>query len=265
MPDNPYRSIERGEPGRIGWRIHYFDEVDSTQEIARELAAQGSQQGTAIIADRQTAGRGRLGRSWHSPAGANLYTTIILRPAMPLASVPQLSLVAGLAVADVLERVAPGIVGLKWPNDVWLRGRKVSGMIAEAITDKRGNLECVLLGIGINVNLTASDIPDELRERATSIRIATGRAWDRIELADSLFSLLDSRYMEALTAGFAAVRPAWERYSALTGKRVAIVDGGRRQGGIVRGIDDDGALMLDLGDKVERIVAGEVTVEGAYA
>ena len=155
------------------------------------------------------------------------------------------------------------IGSLKWPNDVWLRGRKVSGMIAEAVTDRRGELSCVLLGIGINVNLAASDIPDELRDRATSVRIATGRACDRIELANSLFSLLDSRYMEVLTAGFAAVRPAWERYSALTGKRVAIVDG-RRQSGLVQGIDDDGALILDLGDRVERIVAGEVTVEGAY-
>jgi BirA family transcriptional regulator, biotin operon repressor / biotin---[acetyl-CoA-carboxylase] ligase len=264
MPENPYRSIEGGEPGRIGWRIHYFQEVDSTQEVARELAAQGAAQGTVVVAEHQSAGRGRLGRSWHSPASVNLYTTIILRPAMPLAIVPQLSLVAGLAVGQALDRVAPGIVGLKWPNDVWLRGRKVAGMIAEAVTDLHGALDCVLLGIGVNVNLAASDIPDELRERATSVRIATGRACDRIELADSLFSLLDSRYMEVSTGGFAAIRPAWERYSALTAKRVAIVDGGRRQSGIVRGIDDNGALILDLGDRVERIVAGEVTVEGAY-
>ena len=264
MPDNPYRSIETGEPGRIGWRIHYFPEVDSTQEVARELAAQGSPEGIVVVAEQQSAGRGRLGRSWHSPSGVNLYTTIVLRPTMPLATVPQLSLVAGLAVAEALGRVAPGMVGLKWPNDVWLRERKVSGMIAEAVTDRRGELSCVLLGIGINVNLAASDIPDELRDRATSVRIATGRACDRIELANSLFSFLDSRYMEVLTGGFAAVRPAWERYSALTGKRVAIVDGGRRQSGLVQGIDDDGALILDLGDRIERIVAGEVSVEGAY-
>jgi BirA family transcriptional regulator, biotin operon repressor / biotin---[acetyl-CoA-carboxylase] ligase len=264
MPENPYRSIERGEPGRIGWRIHYFQQVDSTQEVARELAAGGAAQGTTVIAEQQTAGRGRLGRAWHSPAGVNLYTTIILRPAMPLATVPQLSLVAGIAVAEALERVAPGIVGLKWPNDVWLRGRKVSGMIAEAVTDAHGELSSVLLGIGINVNLAADDIPDELRKRATSVRIAIGRACDRIELANSLFSLLDSRYMEVLSAGFAALRPAWERYSALMGKRVAILDGGRRKSGLVRGIDDDGALLLDIGARVERIVAGEVTVEGAY-
>jgi BirA family transcriptional regulator, biotin operon repressor / biotin---[acetyl-CoA-carboxylase] ligase len=148
MPQNPYLAIERGAPGRIGWRIHYFDEIDSTQEAARELAASGADQGTLVIAEQQTAGRGRMGRSWHSPSGVNLYTTIILRPPIPLADVPRLSLVAGVAVAEALEREAPGIVALKWPNDLWLLGRKAGGIIAEAVTDARQNLDCVLLGIG---------------------------------------------------------------------------------------------------------------------
>src|ERR1035437_2861109 len=97
MPKNPYLASERGAPGRIGWRIHYFDEIDSTQEGARELAASGADQGTAVIAERQSAGRGRMGRTWHSPSGVNLYTTIILRPPIRLAEVPSLSLVAGVA------------------------------------------------------------------------------------------------------------------------------------------------------------------------
>jgi BirA family biotin operon repressor/biotin-[acetyl-CoA-carboxylase] ligase len=261
---NPYLAIERGEPGRIGWRIHYFDEIDSTQEAARELAAAGSDQGTVVIAERQSAGRGRMGRTWYSPAGVNLYATIILRPPIPLADVPRLSLVAGVAAAQALEREAPGIVALKWPNDVWLRGRKAGGIIAEAVTDAQSHLSCVLLGIGININLAAADIPAELRDKATSLRVATGHPCDRIAIADSLFNLLDSRYMETLTRGFEAVRPMWERYSALTGKRVAIVVGDRRESGVVIGIDAGGALLLDIGERVERIVAGEVSVEGAY-
>jgi BirA family transcriptional regulator, biotin operon repressor / biotin---[acetyl-CoA-carboxylase] ligase len=264
MAQNPYLPIERGEPGRIGWRIHYFDEIDSTQNLAREMAASDAPQGTIVIAERQSAGRGRLGRSWHSPSGVNIYTTIILRPAMPLAEVPRLSLVAGVATAEALEREAPGIVALKWPNDVWLRGRKTGGIIAEAVTDARGNLACVLVGIGINVNLSAEDIPVELRDKATSLRAATGRACDRIAIADALFSLFDSRYMEFLSHGFEAIRPAWERYSALTGRHVSIADGGRRVTGVVKGIDSEGALVLDVDGRVERIVAGEVSVEGAY-
>ena len=148
---------------------------------------------------------------------------------------PRLSLVAGVATAEALEREAPGIVALKWPNDVWLRGRKAGGIIAEAVTDARQKLDCVLLGIGININLAADDIPPELRDKATSMRIATGHPCDRIAIADSLFNLLDSRYMESLTRGFESVMPAWERYSALTGKRIAIVEGGRRQSGVVKG------------------------------
>ncbi|HEY6420920.1 MAG TPA: biotin--[acetyl-CoA-carboxylase] ligase [Candidatus Binataceae bacterium] len=261
---SPYQSIERGEPGRVGWRIHYFEEIDSTQSAARELAEGGAAEGTVVIAERQTAGRGRMGRSWHSPSGVNLYMTIILRPRMTLAEVPRLSLVAGVAAAQALEQVAPGMVALKWPNDVWLRGRKAGGMIAEAVTDARQQLLSVLLGIGINVNLVALDIPSELRDKATSVRIATGRPCDRIALAGALFNLLDTRYMETQAAGFAAVRPEWERYSALTGKRVAIVDAGRCETGIVKGIDADGALLLDTGAALVRIVAGDVTIEGAY-
>jgi BirA family transcriptional regulator, biotin operon repressor / biotin---[acetyl-CoA-carboxylase] ligase len=264
MPKNPYLPIERGEPGRIGWRIHYFDEIDSTQEAARELAAEGTAQGAVVIAERQRAGRGRMGRAWHSPPGVNLYVTIIIRPPIEMPDVPCLSLVAGVAAAEALETEAPGIVALKWPNDVWLKGRKAGGIIAEAVTDARNQLACVLLGIGLNLNLAAADIPAELRDKATSVRIATGRPCDRIELANSLFSRLDSRYMETLAHGFAAVRPAWERFSALTGKRVTIVDAKRGQTGIVKGIDDCGALMLDTGRRIERIAAGEISIEGAY-
>jgi BirA family biotin operon repressor/biotin-[acetyl-CoA-carboxylase] ligase len=263
-PANPYSTIEKGNPGRIGWRIHYFTELGSTQETARELAHDGAAQGTVVIAERQSAGRGRMGRSWHSPPGLNLYCTVILRPSIPIAEVPRLSLTAGVAAAQALEREAPGFVSLKWPNDVWLKGRKTGGIIAEAVTDARQELECVLLGIGININLAADDIPPDLRDKATSLRVAVGHSCDRIAIADSLFSVLDYRYMEVLERGFDVVRPEWERFSALTGKRVTVVDGPRRESGIVRGIDADGALLLEVGPAVRRILAGDVSIEGAY-
>jgi len=264
MAANPYHQIENGEPGRVGSRIHYFDEVGSTQRVAAELAGEGAAQGTVVIAERQSAGRGRMGRSWHSPAGVNLYMTIILRPSMPLGQVPRLSLVAGVAAAEALETVAPGIVALKWPNDLWLSGRKACGIIAEAVTDATQGLRCVLLGIGINVNLALNDIPPDLRDKATSVRIATGHACDRIELAAALFNRLHSRYMEIEANGFAAVRPAWERYSALTGRRVTVLDADARMAGVVRGIDDDGALLIDTDAGPARILTGDVSIEGAY-
>src|ERR1700730_9514052 len=220
MPKHPYTAIENHLPGTIGCLIHYFEEVESTQNIARNLAAEGAPHGTAVIAETQSAGRGRMGRGWHSPPGVNLYTTIILRPQIAMPEVPRLSLVAGVAAAEALEDVAPDIVQLKWPNDIWLNGRKAGGIIAEAVTDSTNHLTCVLLGIGLNLNLAADDIPLELRERATSVLIATGRRCDRVSVANSLFMRLNTRYRETELRGFAGVRPAWERYSALTGKRV---------------------------------------------
>ncbi len=303
MAANPYREIETGEPGRIGWRVHYYDEVDSTQRIAVEFANQGAAQGTVVIAELQNAGRGRMGRQWHSPPGVNLYATIILRPAMPLNEVPRLSLVAGVAAAEALETVAPGRVALKWPNDVWLRTgdvnggagdatarasgqtadasdltpdpfpkgrgskiawRKAGGIIAEAVTDGSQRLQCVLLGIGLNLNLAREQVPSELRDKATSVLIATGRRCDRIALAGALFKRLDTRYMETETHGFGVIRPLWEHFSALTGRSVVVVDTGARIAGVVKGIDADGALLLETTGRTIRILTGDVSIEGAY-
>jgi BirA family biotin operon repressor/biotin-[acetyl-CoA-carboxylase] ligase len=264
MPKHPYTAIENHQPGTIGCQIHYFEEVESTQTIARNLAAEGAPHGTVVIADTQSAGRGRMGRGWHSPPGVNLYTTIILRPKIAMAEVPRLSLVAGIAAAEALEDVAPGIVQLKWPNDVWLNGRKAGGIIAEAVTDRMQQLDSVLLGIGLNLNLAKEDVPPEIRERAISVLIATGRRCDRVAVANSLFMRLNTRYMETVTQGFAAVRPYWERYSGLTGKRVTVVDAGTREEGVVTGIDADGALLLETANGTRRIIAGDVTLEGAY-
>jgi BirA family biotin operon repressor/biotin-[acetyl-CoA-carboxylase] ligase len=286
---NPYREIEAGEPGRIGWRVHYYDEVDSTQRIAAEFANQGAAQGTVVIAELQNAGRGRMGRQWHSPPGVNLYATIILRPTMPLNEVPRLSLVAGVAAAEALETVAPGRIALKWPNDVWLASgeltarandltpgpfpkgkgsknawRKAGGIIAEAVTDGSQRLQCVLLGIGLNLNLAREQMPSELRNKATSVLIATGRACDRIALAEALFKRLDTRYMETETQGFGVIRPVWEHFSALTGRSVTVVDTGARIAGVVKGIDADGALLLETAAGTQRILTGDVSIEGAY-
>jgi BirA family biotin operon repressor/biotin-[acetyl-CoA-carboxylase] ligase len=265
MADSPYHPAEAGRaPGTIGWRVHYFEELESTQRTAADMAAVGALHGEVVIAESQTAGRGRMGRRWHSPPGVNFYGTFILRPELPVAEAALLALVAGVAVAETMELVAPRIVALKWPNDIWLGGRKAGGMIAEAVTDSHHRLTCVLLGIGLNLNLAPEHIPPELRDRATSVMAATGRPCDRVELAGELFSRLDSRYMETLSGGFAAVRPVWERYSALTGKQVIVVDGPGRLGGTVKGIGPDGALLLESEGKIVRVLAGDVSIEGAY-
>ena len=264
MSSNPYQTIQRGEAGTIGWRIDYFDEAGSTQRVAAELAEQGVAQGAVVIAEQQSAGRGRMGRQWHSPSGVNLYATIILRPTCPLAEVPRLSLIAGVAAAEALETAAPGLVALKWPNDVWLNGRKAGGIISEAMTDASHGLQCVLIGIGLNLNLAARDIPPELQGKATSVLIATGYPCDRIAIASALLQKLGTRYMETEQHSFAVIRPLWERYSALTGQPVTVVDGVSRISGTVTGIDEEGALLLETAQGQRRILTGDVSIEGAY-
>jgi BirA family biotin operon repressor/biotin-[acetyl-CoA-carboxylase] ligase len=263
MPENPYQTIERGGSGEIGWRIHYSETIGSTQEQAAELAAHGAAHGTAVIAEHQSAGRGRMNRHWHSPPGVNLYVSVILRSRMTPETLPQLSLVAGLALAEAVEAVAPGMVGLKWPNDLWLGRKKAGGIIAETVAE-RGRIAAVILGIGINVNLAYDELPAELRATATSIRAATGVECDRIALASALFSRLNNRYMEAESLGFGPLRPLWENYSVLTGTTVTVVSGAGRQSGMVRGIDSEGALLIEDSGELRRIVAGDVRLEGAY-
>jgi BirA family biotin operon repressor/biotin-[acetyl-CoA-carboxylase] ligase len=261
---NPFAGIERSGPGRIGCRIRYFPSLVSTQATALELAADGEPPGTVVIADHQTGGRGRMGRQWYSPPAVNLYLSVILEPRISTDSYPLISLVAGLAAAEALEHFAPGRVNLKWPNDLWLCGRKAGGILAEVIGGATGKLTGVILGMGINVNLEQDDIPDELAVKATSLRIVTGTICDRIAVAEILFERLDSRLHELEEAGFGPISAAWEHYSALTGKRVSVLNGAERRTGVVMGLDVDGALMLETVNGRERILAGDVGIEGAY-
>lgn len=258
MNENPYLAIEHGGAGTVGWRIHYYAEAGSTQDIAEQLALDGAAHGSVVIAESQSAGHGRLGREWFSPPGVNLHATVILRPAMAAADVPVLTLVAGVAMAEAVETVAPGLPGLKWPNDLWLRGKKAGGMIAQLLA---GAPACVLLGIGINLNLTARQVPDELRDIATSVLIETGKPCDRVKFAAALFARLDERIRQVQESGFGPIAPVWESFSVLKGKRITVFDGQARHSGTVQGIDHDGALLLTEDGKIQRVLAGDVTVE----
>jgi BirA family biotin operon repressor/biotin-[acetyl-CoA-carboxylase] ligase len=242
---------------RIEWRA----ETDSTQRVARDLARAGAAEGTTVVAEAQTAGRGRLGRTWHSPPGVNVYVSVVLRPPVAPALVPQLALVAGLAVADAVA--ATGLEpAIKWPNDVLVGGRKVAGVLTEmeAEVERVGH---AVVGIGVNVNGTA--FPPDLREKATSLRIAAGRPVDRAAFTGRLLAALESRYATWLAGGFAALRDGWERRASLTGRAVRIAAPDGEVAGRVRGIGADGALEVVRADgALARIVAGEVTVADGY-
>jgi len=261
-----------GGPDRLGpaelvprltgrWReIVWREAVDSTQHLARERARAGAPEGTIVIAESQSAGRGRLGRRWHSPAGVNLYCTVVLRPPRSPAVAPQLGLVAGVAVADAVRDTIGRAPEVKWPNDVLIAGRKVAGILTE-MEGEAERVAFVLVGIGVNLNLDPAAVPPELAGQATSLCGVMGAPIDRVAFTARLLRALEARYGQFLAGGFAAIRPAFEATALLTGRAVRVSGPDTTVEGRVVGVDDEGALVLerDGGGRV-RVVAGEVTL-----
>jgi BirA family transcriptional regulator, biotin operon repressor / biotin---[acetyl-CoA-carboxylase] ligase len=266
IPDRllPDEIAQRLTTARIGRRIEHHDEIGSTNVEAMRLAREGAPEGTLVVAERQTQGRGRLGRSWISPPSVNLYASWVLRPTLPPAAAPQISLAAAVAVARTLAPLAPGLVAIKWPNDCLLDGRKVAGILTE-MDAELDRVRAVVLGIGVNLNATARAFPPELRATATSVRLATGRTVDRIAFTAALCDALEGVYDRLLQDGFEPLIAEWNQYSCLTGRAVTVDCAGRRTTGRVRGLDASGHLLLATDDgREERIVAGDVTLVGGY-
>ena len=223
--------------------------VDSTQAVAFALAADGAADRTVVVAQAQTAGRGRHGRLWLDEPGASLLTSIILRPRLEPARLPTLSLAAGVAVVEALERVTGLKPRLKWPNDVLVDGRKLAGILLES---RIGPSPLVVLGIG--VNLAQRVFPADLAERATSVRLAAGRRVDADALLTALLESLDAWRTRLETEGWAPIRERWRALTETLGRRVSI-DGVE---GVAVDVDEDGALIVAEGDVRRRVVAGEV-------
>lgn len=249
---------------RFGGSIHYFESVDSTNTGAHRLAAAGAAEGTVVVAETQTKGRGRLGRGWASPPFRNLYISIVLRPPIATTVAPQIGLVAGLATAETVSHWAPRAV-IKWPNDVLIAGRKVAGILAEMEADA-DHVRFVITGIGVNLNSSEADFPAELRDKAVGLCAVVGGPIDRVAFASRLLSRLEERYDQFVRDGFAAIRPLWERLSCLTGRQVQIDSGDQRYTGVVCGVADDGSLQLrDAAGEDIRVIVGDVTVVDGYA
>lgn len=246
---------------RIGKKIFFLQATASTNAVAFSMAAEGAAEGTVIIAEQQTGGKGRLGRDWASPAGVNLYCSIILRPPIQPVAAPQLTFLSVIAVARAVEKLTPLKTRIKWPNDLLINGRKVAGLLNEmsAETDK---VNFVILGIGVNVNMSAAQFPEELRHPATSLALESGAKVDRTEFAKVMLQELDSLYALFLQEGYAPARREWLERSSLAGALVTVTDNGSVRSGRVSGIDEYGALLLDTG---EQILSGDVTLGGNCA
>ncbi|MBW2712505.1 MAG: biotin--[acetyl-CoA-carboxylase] ligase, partial [Deltaproteobacteria bacterium] len=245
LPDRLYPELIRAglQTQTLGQHIEHFECADSTNRIASELARKGAAHGTVVVAEEQTSGRGRLGRSFYSPAHQNLYLSAVLRPNITAEAAPLLVLSTAIAVAELIaSEVDDGTsdgdeVSIRWPNDVLLRGKQTSGILLEMHAEG-ARVDSLVLGIGINLNVDPQEFPEEFRSTATSLSASTGRPIDRIQFTQRLLIRLEEVLDQHLERGFEALRPRFERRFHMQGKAVNIdeVDG-QRYSGTVLGID----------------------------
>lgn len=251
-----------------GQRLIFFESTGSTNPDAKRFAEEGAPHGTTVVADRQTAGRGRRGRSWESPAGSSIYFTIVIRPSFSPEKASMVTLVMALSVAEAIHELTGLDTGIKWPNDIVVNGKKVVGILTEmSMTPEMNEIQFLVAGVGVNVNQgSAEEFPQELRETATSLKMESGRQVDRAGLLARILARFEEDY-EAFERAL-TLSVLKERYeSRLVGRdaMVRVLDPAGEYTGISRGITDTGELVVEkeTGETV-LVYAGEVSVRGLY-
>jgi len=259
IPDVLTPSLLRADLGglEIGHRVIHYFQAESTNSVAMELAARGAAHGTVVVAEEQTAGRGRFGRTWYSERSSGIYVSILLRPPLPPSAAPVLTLAAGVAAHDAVSGATGLATDIRWPNDLLVNGKKVSGILTE-MSAELDRLHAVVLGIGINVN--HQQMPPELAEIATSLRIAGGRAYPRSKILVALLKEVDRHYRLLLVEGNGAIVTRWEAASSFArSKRITVRTGSEQLVATTAGLDHSGALRIRRDDgRQELLVSGEV-------
>ena len=246
-----------------GGEIYYYEETGSTNIDAKRLGEEGAAHGTIVVADKQNAGRGRRGRAWQSPAGKDIYFTILLRPSFEPDKASGLTLVMALSVAQAVERKCNLKAGIKWPNDVVLNGKKICGILTE-MNMETDYIQHVVIGVGINVNL--DEMPEEISQTATSILWESGEKTARAELLQEVLARFEENYgMYEKESDLSYMLEEYNSYLVNVGKQVKVLDPKGEFEGIARGINASGELLIETPDgKVAEVYAGEVSVRGMY-
>lgn len=244
-------------------RIHYFDTTDSTNTQAKKMAAAGAPHGTVLIAGHQTGGRGRMGRSFHSPAGLGIYLSVILRPNCGPEELMHLTCAAGCAMCDAVEDVAGFRPGTKWINDLVYSGRKLGGILAELSLSASGGVNYAVVGIGINCSHTPDDFPPEIRDMAASLTMVSDSPISPAQLAAAMIDSL-LRMDQHLLTGKDAIMARYRKDCITIGQEVKVMTDPPREG-VALDVDNDGGLMVRYADgHTETVSAGEVSVRGMY-
>jgi BirA family transcriptional regulator, biotin operon repressor / biotin---[acetyl-CoA-carboxylase] ligase len=228
----------------LGQTIHYKETVDSTQRVAHRIAYEQGQEGTIVVAEEQISGRGRMDRKWHSPKFTGIWMSIILRPKIPLAKAPQLTLIAAVAVVQAIEELTVLTPQIKWPNDILINGKKMTGILTE-LQAEADQINSVIIGMGININHTLEDFPLELQGSATSIAIEQGSKISRATFIRAVLTHLEKLYLLFLDRGFYPIKLLWESYAISIGKEIKARTLTNVIEGKALGITDDGVLKLE--------------------
>jgi len=237
-------------------KVLYLEATDSTNTRARELANRGAPEGTLVVAEKQTAGRGRKGRVWHSPEQEGIYLSLILRPKISPLEAPKITLLAGIAAAESILSLADIDVHIKWPNDILIGNRKVAGVLTEIASDL-DEVSHVVTGLGMNVNVRA--FPPELQDVATSLYLEIGRPVDRSALVRTFLERYEPHYTTFLEGRTDAILERWKALSRTLGSRIGVEISGRRITGVARNIERDGSLILETPDgKMHRVFSGDL-------
>ncbi len=253
---NEYSMKQRLHTRLLGRPCIILDEVDSTNSEAMRRASEGAEEGLIVLANRQTAGRGRLRRRWHSIAGHTLTMSVLLKPPLSPEKIPQISLLIAVALHDALSSFASDI-NIKWPNDILHRGRKMVGILTE-MRAGQACVQAVVVGMGINVHAPERGWPQEIAATATDLDTASGRIVSRMEVAVCILESVEQYYLNYLNHGFDPVRKQWWQAHAACGKQVRVYDGLHYIEGIAEDMDEDGALLLRTHAGLQRIVAGDL-------
>lgn len=257
--------IQNYLPGEHPWQnhIYWFETIDSTNTRAKEMAAKGAVHGTVLIADRQTGGRGRMGRSFHSPAGSGIYMSVILRPQCQAAELMHLTCATAVAAAEGIEKATGLRPGIKWTNDLVVGRKKLGGILTELSVSSSGVIDYAIVGIGINCTQKAEDFPEEIRPIATSLEGSTGKAFDRAYVIANILTELD-----AICKDFQFADPILARYRKhciTIGQEISLVRGDEIRHGKALDVDNTGALLVEFPDgHRENIQSGEVSIRGMY-
>ena len=248
------------------WRdnIQYFDSITSTNDVLKELAAQGAPEGTTLIAGSQSGGRGRLGRSFLSPPETGIYMSVLLRPNCSPLELMHLTCAAGSAACDAIQRAVGIRPKVKWTNDIVYQKRKLAGILAEMALGKDGNIDYTVIGIGINCNQSLSDFPEDIRGFAGSLKMVSGKPVDRALVAASMTDAFYRMNTRLLTQKEALLRDY--RQDCITiGQTVSVIRGDSTRHGLALDVDEAGALVVRYEDgTVEHVNSGEVSVRGLY-